>query len=947
MVVPTSLTWDGSSSNNWHTADNWTPAYVPLSCTDVTIPYTGITNFPTISSAAACNNISISSGASLLDNGYLTVNGTATVGRTIATDWYWHFLSSPVSAQPVWSQFAPTPTGSPLTFGAAPWHWDFYYYNPNCPSSGLYWVNLRKVNGEYNNATIDQGDSYAGFGAAPSNMQVGRGYLVAYGTSYGSTTHNFSGTLNTGTVNISKSNSADVYNLVGNPYPSSIDWKASSGWTRSDLATSGGGYNYWIWNDAGTGNYGLYNSAETDDAGTNGTSRYIAPAQGFFVEAANLGTFTMSMDNNVRVHSTQTWLKNGTTNPGSLRLKLTTSANTYSDEMIVSFNPAFSGTEGSAKFWSWYSEAPELYSYKNSNYYSIDRYAGVTEGLTVNVYAKTGVAGTYTLASANISQFELAGTVILKNMNTGVETNLKEQNAVTFTATGYGYVPFQLIFRDPVLNKTSVQDGSWYAADTWTPAGVPEADDDVIVHHAVAIDNSPVAVCKTLTIDAPGTLAIATGRELTVSETISNNAGSAAFVIEDGGSLLSSTAGVAATVKRFINKNTWHLSSSPVEGETLGDAFPTARKVSRFNEPTRKWVQLPAATVLGIGTGYQVDLKTSATCSFAGNLNTGDVVKSGLTNSSNNNPPFNGWNSIGNPYPSALAADAEGWAMTNVDPFAYLWNGYNYLVLALGQNGSELASTYTGGVIPAQQGFFVHVSSKGTGSVTIPQSARVHSSQPYYKNNKGLEALFIDITGNGLTDRAAVYFNDNATAGYDSRYDALKLEGDESAPQLYTLAGSEQLSINALPKAEKSEITLGLKAGEEATYTLSFTGMESIDATTALYLDDLKTGLSQNLRSKPDYEFTAAPGDDASRFKLRFGNAGTNITPETALNIFVLDGKLVIDNVNGLTGPLEIYNAAGQRLVNALLQPGRHEVVLPAQGMYIVKAGASATKVVL
>jgi len=562
------------------------------------------------------------------------------------------------------------------------------------------------------------------------------------------------------------------------------------------------------------------------------------------------------------------------------------------------------------------------------------------------VYAKTGVAGTYTLASANISQFELAGTVILNNMNTGVETNLKEQNAVTFTTTGYGYVPFQLIFRDPVLNKTSVQDGSWYAADTWTPAGVPEADDDVIVQHAVAIDNTPMAVCKTLTIDASGTLTIATGRELTVSETISNNAGTAAFVIEDGGSLLSNTAGVAATVKRFINKNTWHLSSSPVEGETIGDAFPSARKVSRFNEPTRKWVQLPAATVLGIGTGYQVDLKTSATCNFTGILNTGDVVKSGLTNSSNNNPPFNGLNCLGNPYPSALAADAEGWVLNNVDPFAYLWNGYNYLVLALGQNGSELASTYTGGVIPAQQGFFVHVSSKGTGSVTIPQSARVHSSQPYYKNNKGLEALFIDITGNGLTDRAAIYFNDNATAGYDSRYDALKLEGDEAAPQLFTLAGSEQLSINALPETAKSDITLGLKTAEETGCTFSFTGIESFDAGTSIFLDDLKTGFSQNLRSKPDYEFTAAPGDDASRFKLRFGNAGTNITPETALNVFVLDGKLVIDNVNGLNGPLEIYNAAGQRLINTLLQPGRQEFVLPAKGMYIVKAGASATKVV-
>jgi len=430
-IVPTSLTWDGSSSNNWHTADNWTPTYVPLSCTDVTIPYTGITNFPTISSAAVCNNISISSGASLLDNGYLTVSGTATVGRTIATNWYWHFLSSPVSAQPVWSQFSPTPTGIPLTFGAAPWNWDFYYYNPNCPSTGLYWVNLRKTNGDYNNGAIDQADSYAGFGTATPNMQVGRGYLVAYGSGY-STSHNFTGTLNTGTVNISKNNSADYYNLVGNPYPSSIDWKASSGWTRSDLATSDGGKNYWIWNDAGSGNYGVYNSAETDDAGTNGTSRYIAPMQGFFVEAADLGTFTMSMNNDVRVHSTQSWLKNENFTPGSLRLKLTTSANNFSDEIIVSFNSSFSGTQGTAKLWSWYEEAPELYSVKAGSNYSIDRYNTVNDSSEIRVSAKCGVDANYTITATNIADFALCNKVYLEDLKTGNKINLKENNSYSF-----------------------------------------------------------------------------------------------------------------------------------------------------------------------------------------------------------------------------------------------------------------------------------------------------------------------------------------------------------------------------------------------------------------------------------------------------------------------------------------------------------------------------------
>jgi hypothetical protein len=37
------------------------------------------------------------------------------------------------------------------------------------------------------------------------------------------------------------------FNLIGNPYPSSIDWKSGTGWLRTDLVVSGGGYDMWIW----------------------------------------------------------------------------------------------------------------------------------------------------------------------------------------------------------------------------------------------------------------------------------------------------------------------------------------------------------------------------------------------------------------------------------------------------------------------------------------------------------------------------------------------------------------------------------------------------------------------------------------------------------------------------------------------------------------------------
>lgn len=372
---------------------------------------------------ASCLILKSASGgtASFIDNG-ISGSGSVLVERYIANDWKWHFLSSPVAAQGIWPEFAPAPSGSPLSFGPEPWNWDFYYWNPNANlTTALYWVNLRKTNGDYNNANVDQGGSYAGFGSGtPPELTVARGYLVSYNSGWttGSpTVHNFTGSLNTGSISKSVVNGANSYNLVGNPYPSSIDWKSGSGWTRSDLELNGSGYDYWIFND-NAGNYGVFNSSGT--TGTNGTSQYIASGQGFFVKASASGT--LGMANASKAHSAQTWLKSVNLVSGQLSLKLSNEANNFSDEMIVEVDPSSQGG-GSEKFWSFYTEAPEIYAVKDGFNYSIDRYNNLSEGIQVNLGTKTGTESNY-LISANLDAFNLTDKVFLEDLKTGVVTDL-------------------------------------------------------------------------------------------------------------------------------------------------------------------------------------------------------------------------------------------------------------------------------------------------------------------------------------------------------------------------------------------------------------------------------------------------------------------------------------------------------------------------------------------
>lgn len=146
----------------------------------------------------------------------------------------------------------------------------------------------------------------------------------------------FIGTLNHGLVNIyltRKAHPSGAYvgfNLLGNPYPSSIDWKAATGLNgRENLEEHGGGYKIWVWNGV-SGNFGTYNSASLVNDGTNGASRYIAPNQGYWVKTL-INQGVLGMDNAIRTHSNHEWLKNTPALADLQRLKVNGNANAFPD----------------------------------------------------------------------------------------------------------------------------------------------------------------------------------------------------------------------------------------------------------------------------------------------------------------------------------------------------------------------------------------------------------------------------------------------------------------------------------------------------------------------------------------------------------------------------------------------------------------------------------------
>ena len=399
--------WDGSDSNDWNTAANWSTNAVPTSADHVLIPNT-VSNYPILSAAGACNNITLQSGASLLGNAYLTVSGAATVDRTIpGTSQAWHFLSSPVAAQAISPAFTPDPATS----------YDFFAWHE--PTGE--WVNFKNtsVPPTWNTANVT------------TNFTAGKGYLVEYtGTGL---TKQFTGNLNSGAVSpvLTKTGTGSyaAYNLVGNPYPSAIDWKAATGWTRTALVSSGGGYDMSIWNDA-DGQYGSYNSASLIDNGSHGVTRYIAVGQGFMVKAASAGT--LGMDEGIRLHNTQPFLKSSEAIANILRIKVAGNANNYSDEIVVEFgHPTANG--GAGKMFSFYETAPSLYTVKPDGNYSID-FRGEPGAVTIPVSFKAGADGNYTLTASQIETFTSSTTIILEDLQAAKTQNFMQNPVYTFSS---------------------------------------------------------------------------------------------------------------------------------------------------------------------------------------------------------------------------------------------------------------------------------------------------------------------------------------------------------------------------------------------------------------------------------------------------------------------------------------------------------------------------------
>ncbi len=370
----------------------------------------------TVSDALNNNSIAtdfvIENGGSLITEG--TVSGSATVKREIAANLGWHLLSSPVSYQeicdgtfaPLLANFTTTPSTN----------YDFYKWNSLCRP--LCWLNLRNTD-----LTLNATD----FGALPK-FDVKAGYLVAYGTDF-PTAKVFTGTPNTGDQTFSLTitpSSVLNWNLVGNPYPSAVDWDLVTG--KSNLAD---GY-YYVYNEnkAGGAGYESYLDATHKTPGVNGK---IPPMQGFFVNASGN---SIGMPNTARTHETDTWLKE---NPAN-KIALTMSNGTNYDETYILFES--NGKIGSdwydaSKMLTMDKQVPQIYTMVSGDQKTlINTMPIITNPITIPVGIVAPSNGNYSIKVSGIENFSSLTGLVFEDLKMNIKQNVLQNPIYQFTATG-------------------------------------------------------------------------------------------------------------------------------------------------------------------------------------------------------------------------------------------------------------------------------------------------------------------------------------------------------------------------------------------------------------------------------------------------------------------------------------------------------------------------------
>lgn len=537
---------------------------------------------------------------------------------------------------------------------------------------------------------------------------------------------------------------------------------------------------------------------------------------------------------------------------------------------------------------------------KNGNYGKLIFTAGPAAPIVGTITQPTCAVST---GSVVLSGLPLSGIINPGNISyAGTSCTINNLSPGTYTFTVSNATCASLASANVVIAPLAIT--TWNGS-SWSN-GAPIADKNVVFSgNYNSSANFDACSCS---INSGVTVTINSGHTLTVSNAITALSGS--LVFENNASLIQSGYTGVNTGTIIAKRNSapviladYTYWSSPTSGSQTLLNF--SANTPNFFTYHNAWAYASQATdTFTKGLGYAITAPLGTSTTVPTNL---AMVFTGVPNNGNidvavalgPNPISN--RLIGNPYPSALDADAfinanvigTGSINQTISGTLYFWthnhslSGNNYLssdYATYNLSGGTAVASGTGNIgapiryIPSGQGFFVHTVANG--NVSFRNTMRSGTSNTnFYKSANSTTAvpvleshrMWLNLTNSTSNfSQMLLGYIETATDDVNPGLDGLYYGADQHV--LYSLIGTEAFTIQAksLPFVNTDAVPLGYKINVAGQTTISLDHVDGVfSGSQNIYLVDQLLNITHDLKVAP-YTFSSQAGTFNNRFIVRY-----------------------------------------------------------------------------